>query len=387
MARFLRLQRARIPYIPTLYPDGVNLIGFLSASLGLGQGARLYANALEASGIPHTLLDVRLSQDIAYNNKEFEGRFAAMPVFSINVVHINPDVLPILYGLTPRSYWDKRYNIGVWLWELEQIPIAWHELMGEFDELWAPSNFVADALRRVSKVPVHVVPYGIAVPVDPGLTRESFGLLEDVFLVICMFDLHSYASRKNPAAAVQAFFKAFGENHHKARLILKVHNASPEERAELDRMIDGSENVIVIDKEMEKQEVNSLIQCCDVLISLHRSEGFGLVLAEAMYLGVPVIATNWSANVDFMNPGNACMVDYTLIPTDGSYIYGQTDQRWAEPDVDQASGYLRRLYEEPSYRQAISEAAMASIRRDFSIARCAESMGKRYKEILGKHLR
>ena len=95
--------------------------------------------------------------------------------------------------------------------------------------------------------------------------------------------------------------------------------------------------MIVIDKEMDKQEVNSLIKCCDVLISLHRSEGFGLVLAEAMYLGVPVIATNWSANVDFMNHGNACMVDYTLIPTDGSYIYGQTDQRWADPNTDQAA--------------------------------------------------
>ena len=132
---------------------------------------------------------------------------------------------------------------------------------------------------------------------------------------------------------------------------------------------------------MDKPEVNSLIQCSDVLISLHRSEGFGLVLAEAMYLGIPVVATNWSANVEFMNNDIACMVDYTLIPTDGSYHYGQKDQRWADPDTDQAADYLKRLYDDPEYRQNIAELGKKSIREFFTIDRCASLIKERYDEI------
>ena len=245
-SRLMRHKRCRVPYEPSYYPRGINLFGFLSASLGLGQGARLYASALESSNLPYALIDVRLSQEISYGNKEFEGSLANAPVYRVNVVHLNPDVLPIYYALTPGSYWDRRYNIGVWLWELEQIPPAWYDYLAEYDELWAPSSFIADALRNVAKIPVHVIPYGIQAPVEPNVTRQFFGLPESGFLVLCMFDLHSYTSRKNPSAAVSAFFKAFGKHHEKAKLILKVHNASPKDMAGLRQLIKDSENVIII---------------------------------------------------------------------------------------------------------------------------------------------
>ncbi len=248
--------------------------------------------------------------------------------------------------------------------------------------MWAPSRFVAEALSRISPIPVHIVPYGIEAPVTLTVTRETLGLPADAFLVLCMFDLRSYTARKNPAAAINAFHEAFGRNHKNARLIIKVHNASGEDIEQLDQLLGGSRDVLLVNKDMDRREVNSLISCCDVLISLHRSEGFGLVMAEAMYLGVPVIATNWSANLDFMNSQNACLVDYTLIPTDGAYLYGQMDQRWAEPDIKQAAQYLCRLYEEPVYRQTIANAGRESIRQDFSIEHCAKVMQDRLTDIL-----
>lgn len=383
---FSRKRRARLPYRSGAYPEGVNVFGFFSESLGLGQGARLYTRALAKSRTPHAMIDVRLTPSSGRKNVNGPERFVRAPVYDINLIHVNPDVLPLAQMLSPLNYWDKRYNIGVWLWELEQIPREWHECFKDVDEIWAPSSFIADALRLVSPVPISVVPYGIEAPDDPVVTRETLGLPEDAFLVLNMFDLNSYAARKNPEAAIEAFFNAFGSAHERARLVLKVHNAMPEDLDRLNRMCQGSPNVIVINTDMERRAVNSLIRACDVLVSLHRSEGFGLVMAEAMYLGVPVVATNWSANLDFMNPDNSCLVDFELVPTGGAYMYGQVDQRWAQPNTGNAAQYLKRLYADPSYRKTVARAGMESIRLNFSIDCCAQIMERRIAEIRAGHL-
>ena len=380
--RFYRNRHERIPFEPALYPAGINLFGYFSASLGLGQGVRLYADALELSNIPYTLIDVRLSPDTPTASSELQKRLADAPIYSMNVIHINPDMLALVHRLLPKSYWDRRYNIGVWLWELERIPPSWREYFKFFDEIWAPSAFIRDAIARDTALPVHVVPYGITAPTAPGVTREYFHLPKDAFLVLCMFDLNSFASRKNPLASVRAYFEAFDGEDAYTHMVIKVHHASDDDIKMLNRLTKNNKNVTIINQELDKPAVNSLIQCCDVLISLHRSEGFGLIMAEAMYLGVPVVATNWSANVDFMSPETACMVDYSLIPTDGMYLYGQKDQRWADADIAQAAQYLRRLYREPEYRKHIAQAGKDSIRQYLSPEHCARIMDERFDTII-----
>lgn len=362
---------ARAAYQPCAYPSGINLHGFLTSSIGIGQGARLYAKALEVSGIAHALLDANALLCTPSQDDSLAGLLSKEPLYDISVLHINPDMLPDFLRTMPSPTLDRRYLIGVWLWELERIPESWQKFLPLFDEWWAPSRFIQEAMRRETDKPVTFMPYGIEAPIQEYCTRASFGLPENTFLVLCMFDTRSYISRKNPAAAVAAFQRAFENTDANAMLVLKTHNATKQEIADMKAFTGNSERVILLNIELDKKSVNSLILCCDTLISLHRSEGFGLIMAEAMALSVPVVATNWSSNTDFMDESCACMVDYTLIPTEGVYMAKQTDQHWADADVAQAAGYLKRLYTDAAYRKAIASAGAERIRREYSIEACA----------------
>lgn len=369
----------RLPYAPGAFAPGVQLFGFLSASLGLGQGARLYERALQASGIPYVAID---TTGLLPGG---EGQAMTLPdlPYQVHVVHLNPDMLPVFFQQVPPGFWDRRYVIGVWLWELPEIPESWKALLPLFDEIWAPSHFIEQAISRETQLPVTFMPYGILAPMDEGLSRADFGLPQEAFLVLCMFDLNSYVSRKNPAASIDAFFRAF-PGREDVRLVLKMHSASDSELSVIRGLVGDDPRVVLMHEDMEKTRVNRLIALSDVLISLHRSEGFGLIMAEAMALGVPVVATDWSANTDFMDADCACMVQYKLISTEGAYIAGQRDQLWADPDVGQAAVYLRRLYEEPDFRRLISGAARQRIEQRFSIAASAERMRADMDKIWGQ---
>jgi glycosyltransferase involved in cell wall biosynthesis len=280
------------------------------------------------------------------------------------------------------SAFDKRYNIAVWLWELENIPNEWYWVFPYLNEIWTPSQFIRDAIRKISPIPVTLIPYGIETPVDERCSRAFFEFPKDAFIVLCMFDSNSFASRKNPLGALEAFTKAFGRNHPRAIMVLKINNPKEEDLQKIKADVGDCKNIIFFTKTLEKAQANALINCCDVLISLHRSEGFGLVMAEAMSLGRAVIATNWSANTEFMNEKVACMVDYEFIFTNGEYQFDNAEQRWADANVDQAANYLLRLYEDPLYYEQVSNAGQAYIKEHFSLEKSAMAMEKRVWEIL-----
>lgn len=370
----------RQPYQPGAFAPGVNLYGFLSASLGLGQAARLYAQALRAARVPLALLDEQAALGRPCLDTALAERLADAPAYQLSAVHVNPDALRGFFRHRPAGQWDRRYMVGVWLWELPRIPRQWLPYLPMFDEFWAPSRFIAQAMRQVTDKPVIDMPYGVSVAPDPALTRAHFGLPPSAFLVLCMFDVKSYTARKNPAAAVRAFFAALG-GQEDARLVLKLYNASEKELRQLRALCGHSPRVVLVNREFTKPETDSLIACCDALISLHRSEGFGLVMAEAMALGVPVVATGYSANTDFMDETCACLVDYTLVPSKGRYLYGEKTQQWAEPDAAHAARHLRRLYEEPAFRRQIAQAGRERIERDFSVEACASRMSERLREL------
>lgn len=366
----------RKAYEKGAFPQGINLFGFLSSPLGLGQGVRLYQSALETVDMPFETLDTR---PLLPGGTPAELSFSDLP-YAVQLVHLNPDVLPLFFQSAPPHFWDKRYVIGVWLWELPRFPEAWRVMLPFFDEIWAPSHFIEEAAKKDTTKPVIWMPYGIEATVEQGLTRSDFGLPEKAFCVLCMFDLHSYIARKNPAASIAAFQQAFPENQE-VRMVLKMHSATPEELAKIRTLVGEDERFLLLHEEMTKERVNSLIASCDTLISMHRSEGFGLVMAEAMILGVPVVATAWSANTDFMDERCACMVQYTLLPTQGAYMGAQEDQCWAEPNIQQAAAYLRHLHEDPAYRNRIATAGKKNIQSRFSVSACAERMRNRLDEI------
>jgi len=230
-----------------------------------------------------------------------------------------------------------------------------------------------------SPIPVLLMPHAISIEQPLPYSRADFGLPENEFLFLMMYDMSSFQKRKNPQAVIQAFKTAFPDANG-VKLVIKTQNSHlhPQELAELRGFLEESPGLIHIDKTLSRSEIYGLENVCDSFVSLHRSEGFGLPLAESMYLGKPVIATGWSANTDFMNHENSCLVNYKLVElteTIGPYDKGQL---WAEPDVEHASWYMRKVHGDDIFRRPIAAAASASIREHYA----PEVIGSIYRKRL-----
>ena len=371
----------RLPYDKGAYPFGINLIGYIKAQMGLGQGCRLMASAIETSGIPFTIMDTRVGNPFNHNDNTWNDQIVKAPKYSINIFHVNPEQMPPLQLSLPVDTLDKRYNIGVWLWELPDFPDEWCDAFGLVDEVWAPSVFNCESIRTKANVPVTLIPYGIAADFDEKYDREYFELPNDKFLFLSMYDANSTIQRKNPIGAVKAFKKAFTPKDNTVGLVIKINNPTDEDLAIINEELQGYTNIYFIKNTMSKVEVNSLIKAVDVFVSLHRAEGFGLVIAEAMLLGTPVVATDWSANVDFMNEENSCPVSYELKQLGQDYFFYKAYQHWAEPDINNAAEYMVRLLNDKEYYEKLCKNAKQYIETNFSIQKSAEAISKRISEI------
>ena len=368
-------------FAPRRYPYGINEYGFFKEENGLGQGARMYARCIETAGIPHRFIHLDFLEWLPQNDKTFADKLDRRPKYAVNLIHVNPDQWEEALRNFPKRDIDRHYNIGVWLWELEKLPKPWLKYLDYVDELWVPSEFIARAIRKETTKPVCTIPYGMEVK-SAGMTRADFGLPEDKFIVLTMYDSNSYVHRKNPMGAIDAFTEAFAGNPE-ALLVLKINHPKDEEAALLEARLQKERvQYRLIRERMPREQMNALIACCDAFISLHRSEGFGLPVAEAMALGTATVATNWSANAEFMDEKGTCRVGYTMVPVGDRYQHAEGGQQWAEPDIHEAARYLKKLYEDPEYRKAISEGGQEQVKRVLSVEKNGELMKKRLDEIL-----
>lgn len=248
--------------------------------------------------------------------------------------------------------------IAYWYWELPRLPEEWLDKVPLVDEVWVASRYVQDHLAAVLPVPVVRIPPAVVVPpVTPD--RRAFDLPEDRFIFLFMFEPSSSVERKNPFAVVEAFRRAFANVPRSPLLLMKTHHLGCiPGRAALERDLGGALAEVggrLLDASWEREQVLRLVASCDAFVSLHRAEGFGLGLAEAMALGKPVVATAYSGNLDFMNPDNSYPVGCRLTAVRGEderYIPGMTGiyepgQVWAEPDVDHAARLMRQLWDDP----------------------------------------
>lgn len=364
------LDSARSPAtlaIEQLMPaGGINLIGYLAAELGVGEAARSLARACIASDIAFSAVDVgfqsqNLQRDTALLTHAVKERFA------IDLLYVNADQTASISRHLNDQGLQSRYRIGYWHWEQPQLPVSALAAFAHVDEVWVPSTFVHDAVAPFAPVPVVKIPHAIAFEPSPGLTRSQFGLPQDKLLALVMYDFHSYQYRKNPQAALAAFRLAAAGRTDVALVIKTIngqHHAA--DRQALADSVADLRHVLFIDEFYTRQQTWDLQACCDLLISLHRAEGFGLAPAEMMYLGKPVIATDWSANTDFMNPANAMPVRYQLAPLAQAVGVYPAGQLWAEADVDHAAWCLTRLLDDPALRQQLGAQARADIRRQLS---------------------
>ena len=358
---------------------GINLVGWFDAELGVGESVRLAAKALDTTTIKTNLLPLKVNCLASRGDKSFDSRLVEKNTYPINVFHIDAPQSADIDHHHGEGFRQRRRNIAYWAWELPEFPDNWIQYFNYFDEVWTPSNFVRDAIAIKSPHPVITIPHCIDFELPETVERAKFGLPEDQFLFLFAYDLNSYQERKNPMAVIRSFKQAFGGSQGKdVGLVIKTHSVQNnlEAFAELQTQLEGIENVHLIDRRLSRNDVYSLMNSVDAYASLHRSEGFGLTVAESMFLGKPVISTDWSATSEFLDTKNGCPVSFDLIQLKenfGPYTQGQV---WADAHVDSAASYMERLVNDSDFARAIGDNAARTIRERFS----PEAVGKIYEK-------
>ena len=338
------------------------LIGYSELASGRAEDLRMSALALNLQGSPHAVLD-RLSGAITTEDGRTAAAFAEPP--RINLVHLNADTAFFDHLFLREKGIDGAYTIGYWAWELAKFPENWTSSFAFVQEVWVASRFAYDAIAPATAKPVVLMPMAVAVPPpEPGLKRSDFGLPDDKFIFYFSFDFRSYASRKNPLAAVAAFRRAFPDRGAMAFLLLKTIGSAwkAEERDGLSGVIRGDPRIMLVDCELTRPRAIALLALCDCFVSLHRSEGFGRGPAEAMLLGKPVIMTDYSGTRDFATRDTALLVDSELIPVGDEEYPGGSGQFWAEPDVNQAAAAMREITCDRGLAERLGKAGRARIR-------------------------
>lgn len=386
--KMLRYYKTVLPYQPGKYPQGINLIGDVYADTGVGQGMRVLAEALYAGHIPFTVIPTENNvRDKQQAGKGFcwEEHIGNQALYHINVIYINIDKWAKKLPSLSCEMLNGRYNIAYWAWELETIPAKWKPCLQTVDEVWMPSEFSCNSLRKYTDKAVVKIPHCIDLHIPVKYDRKHFALPEKCFLFLTMLDVRSISERKNPQGVIRAFKTAFSAeeaNRDNIGLILKIGHVDDEKVIEKYRKeLKGYTYIYFITDSLSREEVESLIAQSDVLVSLHRSEGFGLPVAEAMYLGTPVITTGWSATTEFTDNSNACVVDCDMIILEKQIGNYEKGNRWADADTGQAAEYMRRLWQEPQYYSAHKERAMSFIREHFNDKMIGEMIAGRIHEI------
>lgn len=350
-------RRARL-WRPGLAPCGpVVVVGPLRAVLGIGQGARLFSRALKQIGYPVSVVDVTPDFRLA----------AVLPATGdpspteggVLLTHLNPPEL--LHWLRRRGMraLQGRRHIGYWAWETETAPAAWAEAFTYVDEVWCPSTFTAEAVRSLpGAVPVHVVPHPVFAteglePAPPAADGQV--------KILAAFDMRSTAARKNPWASIEAFQRA---NRPNAILTVKIiaGDTDPDALSRLRAKAAASpDRIRLIEQDLQPAEMSRLISGADVVVSLHRSEGFGLLIAEAMWAGHPVLTVGWSGPADFVTQADAALVPYTLVPADGG-AGPYAGARWAQADIEVAAERLGALIDDAALRSDLGARSAQAIR-------------------------
>lgn len=356
---------------PTGYPTPIIVAGFLTAATGLGEWARL---ALQAFNTVETeVYGIDLSQPMMQGANLPRGAWrdgSHLIGTGTLFLHVNAPYVPLALRILGKSLVKNKKIIGCWAWELPEVPPDWQAGYGFVHEVWALSAFTAAALKKSSTIPVKVTPLPVLPATLPAPAQWVWPKPADCFVVLAMFNLASGFTRKNPLGAIQAFQQAFGADPS-CRLLLKVANPSayPEGMRELERLAHAAGNIELLTATLPAEQIAALIAASDVVLSLHRAEGFGLVPAEAMLQGKPVVATGWSGNLTFMRPENSCLVAYRLVPAhDPQATYHHQEQCWAEPDIAAAAAALQRLRQDRAFGHKLGAQAQQDISAQLSLA-------------------
>lgn len=361
---------------------GVNIAGYINKQFGLGEGVRANIRAIKTTDVPFVINDAKIQLSKYVQDAASEEDILEHNPYNINLIQINIDKLHDFVNETDKEYFRNRYNIAFWAWELEEFPEESKVFFNLFNEIWVPSNFCAEAISRVSPVPVIKIMHTIEIE-KPEMSRKELGLPDQAFIFLGMFDYYSSIHRKNPIGIIDAYEKAFGKNNKEVILVLKssISTDFPEHKKLILERIGANESIILIEEIMEKSKLYSLMNCCDCFVSLHRSEGFGLTMAEAMYLGKPVIATAYSANTEFMNINNSFLIKYKMTDTGKDYSFVSGKGFWADPDLNHAAEIMQYVFGNPQETQHIALQGKNDVRQNLNPKTIGKKIEKRLRYI------
>jgi len=376
---YLRMKRKNKDVLQKRSSGGIQIAGYFKAEMGVGELGRNLVKAVNASGIPFsTFTDIEV---VYRQNTEFEELKGDN--HDVNIICMNADSMAHFAHRMGAEYYRNRYTIGVWSWELEEFPEEFDASFEYVDEIWASSEFTRKAIAERGLKPVYAFP----VAVDKMPEREGFDLsilgIPNGYVFLFCFDLLSIFERKNPLALIEAFTTAF-QNNEGPVLVIKALNGD-KRLADLEKIRIRSRDrsdIVILDKYLDRDDNLGLFGASNCYVSLHRSEGLGLTIAEAMALGKPVIATAYSGNMDFMDQENSFLIPFTYgeVP-DGCEPY-RTGARWAEPDIAEAVRVMRYVYENQGAASLVGERARQHMSEMHSLKIAADFITVRYEHAL-----
>jgi glycosyltransferase involved in cell wall biosynthesis len=358
---------------------GINIVGLLEGELGIGEIGRKLVAAAERADIATSTITYRHTQSRQMHH--FQPRGDSTAPYDTNLICVNADGLTHLRRDLGPDLFAGRYSIGVWFWELGRFPAVFRPSFDLVDEVWVASDFVRTAIARETSKPVLVVPIPLDAPAFASSDRVALDL-PDRFLFLFSFDFFSIMERKNPLGLVEAFRRAFPSDEGPVLLIKSING--DRKKASLDRLlraVSDRSDIIVRDGYLSPAEKDALTRSCDCYVSLHRSEGLGLTMAEAMSVGKPVIATGYSGNLTFMNEDNSYLVRHRLSVTPPGCDPYPPGIEWAEPDLDHAAQLMRDVYDRPEKAREVGERARRDLQERHTVDQAAAFIRNRLDKI------
>jgi glycosyltransferase involved in cell wall biosynthesis len=365
---------------------GVNVTGYLREESGRGEAARGYVRALHHLQVPVALNDL---SDLSSSRSEDRTltAFDAEQPYDVNLVCVDAAQHFAVMSHVGAELFEDRYDIGAWAWELPRFPEKWYDRFAYYDEIWVATSFIANTLAPISPVPVVRIPPILTTRTHASRNsgRHRLSVSVDEFVYLFVFDFHSHLERKNPLALIEAFKMAFAPSEP-VRLVIKCVNADsdPEGFAAMSARARGYP-ISIYAGYWSSQELRDLMAACDAYVSLHRSEGTGLTITDAMALGKPVIATSWSGNMDYMDISNSFPVRYRLVELQENVGPFRAGEVWADPSVEHAAESMRLVFEDRGEARTRGRAARREIETNYSEEKVASLIEHRLEVIANRH--
>lgn len=360
------------------------LIGYIDAQLGLGQSLRGLALALSRTAINFRIYPFGVGVEGRRAGSYMPERYDEIRAHAANIIEVSPDELPQIFKHISEPHFDRSYNILRAYWELGKAPAAWITNLEYLDEIWTPSKFVADSFAPIFQKTITVIPPSLELPPVIVEGRYRFNLKLDSFYFLFSFDYYSSPARKNPKAVLQAFRLAFPDVSARAGLIIKSTGAvdhHPDIKEELLRAAEQDDRITIIDETLNREEMLALIKAADCYVSLHRAEGFGLGMVEAMAFGKPVIATDYSGSTDFLSEETGYPVPYRLTKVGaGEYVHAE-GQVWAEPSESDCARIMSHVFHNQEEAAARARQGQLLVKERYSPANVGRLAEKRLNEI------